>query len=374
MSALSLMLASTTILNAQCACNLSTCNGGVFTEDYNNPAIWTPVLTTPGSMTVASSTMNYVSTPGGNTNRMYASAPSLSVNSLAFYADCKVAVGSGNSPGHYVMAFTTSNADPISGGPPSYTLTNNDGIFIYLLSPNTPGSGTCCTNPYDVTNPWQFVLRAKDGTVLGAPSTGISMVAGVPIYYVRMVRAKCRAYLAVFSDASFTTHIPGSPVCITIPETSTNYNFAQHGVITWGSNYRKLNMKVDNLRVCSYINGCSFIPCRMGNPEDFTYASETYDNEASMQRVYKTDDRSDVLITPNPSTGIVNIGLPSTTEKIKMIVIRDISGRTVFTKSLSDNDDGSTYEIDLREFSNGTYLVEVNSSLKVRNSKLTIEK
>jgi len=251
----------TQIARSQCNCSLSPSSGSILTENYNSNGSWIFTDNSAGTMTIAGGgTMSYGLPAGGAFNKASLSVPGLVANSQAFVAEGSVAINGGNSPGHFIMAFTENNTDPICDQ--AYTPTNNDGIFVSLVKAGgAPASGTCCTNPNQVGAEWQFVLGYKNGNVFNNSLTNnvINMLNPNPFstYYVRLVRRNCRAYLAVYSNSAFTTHIPGSPVCIDIPNTVTNFGFLQQGVYTWASPDRTVAMNVDNIRVSPYTSGCT---------------------------------------------------------------------------------------------------------------------
>lgn len=248
---------------SQCNCTLPQSNGSILTENYNNAGNWVFTNNTQGSMSITGGTMFYNFPPGDNFNKASLAVPGLVANSQSFVAEASVAINpGGNSPGHFIMAFTANAADPLSDQ--NNNATNNDGIFVSLLKEGgVPSSNTCCTIPNAPNNRWQFNLNYKDGFNFNF-TTQNNVINMDPInpfatYYVRLVRINCFAYMAVYSDPTFTTHIQGSPVCISIPNTVTNFGVLQQGVHTWAHQFRTVNMNVDNVMVSPYIGGCDLL-------------------------------------------------------------------------------------------------------------------
>jgi gliding motility-associated-like protein len=149
------------------------------------------------------------------------------------------------------MAFTAGTGDPISSdAADGYSLTANDAIMVYLNYTDTPSSPYCCPDP--AGGKWQLFARAKKGTILGPPSTGISITALDEKYYVRLERITAsQVMLSVFSDPAYTIHLPGSPLNYTIDCSIQGLNTIQQGVITWAGWYRHLTCELDDLHICS---------------------------------------------------------------------------------------------------------------------------
>ena len=156
---------------------------------------------------------------------------------------------SGNGSDATVMALTAGNLNFMSDGGVE---SNQDGIAV------TFGSASPTDNNI---NNWYFCIQEKKGNIRNA-STNIFASASVAHYYVRLERAtQGTAKLSVFSDSTFTTHLPGSPVTFSITSTITGLNIIQHGVNAGGNPNRLINASIDNDLICDniIINECENI-------------------------------------------------------------------------------------------------------------------
>lgn len=241
------------ILQAQC--NL------LLHDDYSDASLWTPVVTTPGSVTISGGVMSYNNLIGGSYNRMYRALPS-TLPDTHWEANCAFKPISGNGPAHYVMAFSAGTPDPLSyDGTAAYALTNEDAIMVYYAYPPTPTSTSCCTSP--ALGPWQLIARSKKGTVLATASTGIPITTLNQYVYVQLIRqSPGMLIMRAFSDNAHTTELPGSPVYYCIDPTITGLNTLHQGVLTWAGYIRQLNAQIDDLDICTgssdttYVQGC----------------------------------------------------------------------------------------------------------------------
>jgi len=93
-------------------------------------------------------------------------------------------------------------------------------------------------------------------------------------------------------------------------------------------------------------------------------ASKSFNPSVSLSS--QNFNKLDVLVYPNPSkSGFVNIVTPNNTPK--KIVLYDIHGRTVITKTLKEN------ILDVSNLSSGVYLLKVNEGERQSITKLVIE-
>lgn len=241
---------------AQCLCTLPANSGTILTESYSSVAGWTFNTQVPPSDLSIGGTASYNNITCSTVDLIYRNVPNLSANASAFVAQAKVTLSSGNAPAAYVMALTENTTDPI-GGNVGYPITNNDGIFVSIIK---KGDAGIFPNPNQPGHEWQFVLQYKDGSALPLPASGNSInmaVSPFTTYYVRLVRIDCRAYMQVSLNSDFTSQLPGSPVCIDIPNTVTGFTTLQHGGISWGNNQRVINMDVDDVLIEPYSSGCT---------------------------------------------------------------------------------------------------------------------
>ncbi len=282
------------------------CSGNVMIEDYNNPATWTYTLSgsSTGTMSVGGSLMNYNNVTGNGCNRMHRPLPTSITGINGVRAECKVTINSGNAPGHYIMAFAKANLDPISICTAPWTLNVNEAIWVSLQAANAPTGCSCCTNP-NGANPWRFYVQSKVQGGMG-PSAFINLPPGTVLpatFYVRLLQHGNNACLSVFSDANFTVHIAGSPVQVPIVTGTSSYNYLHHGVMSWASACRIASMTVDNMRICDYVISCNFRESGIIDPGN---------------------ENQQVLISPNPNSGIFKIKLQDTDAIIEQISISDV--------------------------------------------------
>lgn len=335
-----------------CSCP-NPCVGNVLTEGYDLPGSWTytNIGGSTGSMTVAGSAMNYNDVTGNGCNRMSRPMPTSPVltNATGWRAECKVQIIDGNAPRHYIMAFTRTSEDPLTGCLSPFTLTKNAGIFVTLDSPNTPTNYTCCTVPVDPSNRWRFQIQSRDPFIMGGLGF-INVPSGVlpANYYVRLVVHGTNACLSVFSNPTFTGLI-GSVTVGVIP--SAGYNYLQHGVVPSGAIYRRIKMNVDNMRICDYSSACNF---RYAGSDNFNYTDEI--NHA-------------IIISPNPTSGMADLEIKENLSEIIKIVITDISGREVKSEIFVDKNKA---RIKFDKIKNGIYFVEVFNTLQKYNSKIIV--
>jgi Secretion system C-terminal sorting domain len=350
-----------------CYCNLGTCSGSLVNMNYSNSSIWTPVLNTPNSMGMGWADMRYYQTPGATYNRMLTDISSITPYSHNFITECKLTVTGGSSPGHYVIAITEKDQDPVSSISGSgYPLTNNDALAVVLKKEGSePTSTNCCENPCATTNRWLLHILAKDGATSPVFSTGIPIGCQLPVtYYVRLVRYQCWTYLGVYSNPGFTTHIAGSPVCMTISQNITGLRKLQHGVITWSSNYRRVSMAVDDTRICPYTTGCTPTGCGLTDPGDDQTKQIPLDNDISKDHY--------ISITPNPSSGFFKLNINNADEKITSIAIYDLTGKIYKLIDKVENTKGLL--INGNELKNGMYMVEAYGKTKTWKSKIVIQR
>lgn len=348
-----------------CYCNLGTCSGSLANFDYSNSSLWTPVLTTPNSMGMGWGDMRYYNTPGAVYNRMVAGIPAVTPQSLNLITECTLTITAGNAPGHYVIALTEKDQDPVSVMAIGYPRTNNDALAVVIKKEGAePTSGNCCPNPC-ASERWLLHIMAKDGANSPIFSTGIPVGCQLPLtYYVRLVRSNCWTYLGVYSNATFTSHIAGSPVCMVIPKTIGGFQKLQHGVITWSSAYRKVSMQVDNTRICPYTTGCTPTSCDPIDQGDDQTRQVLLDNNTGKDHI--------MSITPNPSSGIFKLDIANADEPIKSVAIYDLYGRVY--KLIDKVENSQAIFINGNDLKNGTYMVEAYGNTKSWKSQIVIQR
>lgn len=239
------------------------------------------------------------------------------INTLSNFmwkAECRIRISDGNGVSHTFMGFTAGTQCPQGvntttdaavwdcnvGSANSLNInqtTTQDGIFASLIAfgynnnaadtnnqiPNNngdqdfpPPSVQTSTDTVPVNLGWRIYGHAVDGlntsffgtgTPRSSNYTGIippNRSRGIALpntginYYVRLERltaTNCR--ISVFSDATMTQHVPGSPQCFTINSTIVNLNTLQNFAHVSGSKFRRIRGEVDDYRI---FNGCSDAP------------------------------------------------------------------------------------------------------------------
>jgi hypothetical protein len=77
------------------------------------------------------------------------------------------------------------------------------------------------------------------------------------------------------------------------------------------------------------------------------------------------------LVYPNPSTGIFNLRLPNSDQKVR-IVISDLSGKTIAVENINE-DHSEIIRVELRNVARGIYLMQVNNGQETFRTKLMLE-
>lgn len=147
------------------------------------------------------------------------------------------------TPAHTILSLASSTTNCWNTNT-SGTISNVDDVEVYY---------NCALNSNSST--WSLYGRSKDGTTWNTASSGIVIdpVANPgTTYYLRLQRLSAtQGMLSVFSDAGFTTHVAGSPVCFPISSGVTGLNTVQMGAIPQGGYVRYLEATLDNLSICN---------------------------------------------------------------------------------------------------------------------------
>jgi len=244
--------------------------------------------------------------PGEGQKRVYKSLGSTLMSNDVWYAEFDFypqSVGTHvGQPwtGHTLLAITAGNQEPFNDcsnqpctGLPSGT---QDGLIVYFGANSSPNG--------DV---W-MQIRARDNSTEYFSANQIIIPNLTTTYYPRFERlSSTLVQLSVFSDAMRTTHMAGSPVTLTIPNTIDGLNTVQHGNIVRGDYRRELTGTVDNL--CINFNGVSI-------EEELTI-----------------DDY--ISIYPNPSNGQFSISLENN-ENTSIVVFNSV-GKEVLSGDYNNN-------------------------------------
>ena len=79
---------------------------------------------------------------------------------------------------------------------------------------------------------------------------------------------------------------------------------------------------------------------------------------------------SSISLYPNPATNHLTIALPKTIEKVK-VTITDISGKIIYSTAARDT---QKIKVSTRDFSEGVYVVQIQTSDLIGTKKLVVEK
>jgi thiol-disulfide isomerase/thioredoxin len=108
----------------------------------------------------------------------------------------------------------------------------------------------------------------------------------------------------------------------------------------------------------------------MVDPSDMTQLRYSLTNNGFHQGILNNDQERNIHIYPNPSKGILNI--KTNFEDLQQIIIRNALGQTIKEFSTA----GITkeaFQIDLSEFGNGLYFVEVKGNDDVFQTKIILQ-
>jgi hypothetical protein len=86
------------------------------------------------------------------------------------------------------------------------------------------------------------------------------------------------------------------------------------------------------------------------------------------------DKRAAISLFPNPSTGSFTLEFKAIQAQKANLTVVDLTGKVIFTQSLSDLNNGSQQNIELGEVASGVYIVQVQTEKGVYQQKITIVK
>lgn len=121
-----------------------------------------------------------------------------------------------------------------------------DAIWVSLESDN---SGNC--HAAQTNKNWRIVASARDGNGAQTNSTPISITSGASgTYYIRLQRTSAgQAMVSVFTNSNFSSHLSGSPQCLSVSGIVENLDVLSHEVNAQGSCHRVFNGIVDHLKI-----------------------------------------------------------------------------------------------------------------------------
>ena len=84
-----------------------------------------------------------------------------------------------------------------------------------------------------------------------------------------------------------------------------------------------------------------------------------------------SNDNSELFISPNPTSGLINIDITSIKSKNLKLNIIDTFGRSILQKNV-ENIKGNSISLDLSRFENGVYIVQIASNSKNYSEKIIV--
>jgi hypothetical protein len=224
--------------------------GADMTETFDDAAPWTQTGTLVAVDAADSNKLEFLNANNG-TDRRVEKALAATLNDSLWIADFIYRFSAGTAPSHAILAFSSDIGNPNS--------VSADAIYVFHNS--------------DVSNELQ--ISHKDG------QTGFGTVGGyIPIsvnttYYVRLQRtSSTNIRLSIFSDSSRLTHVPSSPINVTIASTISALDVVGAYCNGVGSPTRHLTAYVDTLNI--YNNQATI----SSNFQDGTVFEETDTNES----------------------------------------------------------------------------------------------
>jgi hypothetical protein len=299
------------------------CSNIILSDNFLSATNWVSVGN--GGVNISNGTCNFNNVSGGAYNKVLRDL-NTTLSDSYWNAECDFLLTSANPSGHgtgaVLMALTAGNLDFMWD---LVAETNQDGIAVVLNS----------DNPYDENiNNWKFIIESKKGNIRTYTSTGISASSSISSYYIRLERTSSNmTQLSIYSDASHTIHLQGSPITFGIDASITGLNTIQHGVATAAYAPRQLSATIDNDLICQ----------------------EKVEGITS----YKNNDQ--IIIFPNPSGNYINIKFDElSNETLKKYYIYNLQGAEVRSDMLNQFD-----RINISNLLNGTYIIKFISDNEV---------
>jgi hypothetical protein len=119
----------------------------------------------------------------------------------------------------------------------------------------------------------------------------------------------------------------------------------------------------------NFVSGTVSVMCLLqGTPNNVAVVYEI----ATIVGVDELSDSKDFLVYPNPSKNNIQLNFTNLNEDFNKLTIVDISGKTVLTQSISNNN--ANLNIDVSSLPNGIYTISIISNEQVLHQKITINK
>jgi hypothetical protein len=190
----------------------------------------------------------------------------------------------------------------------------------------------------------------------------------------------------VTNTASFTTEdiIPGgsAQLCVNRPAVFTNTSANQTGWnASWSFGDPALSTSTDLSPTFTYTTvgnntvtltmdsaGCVFVA-----PSKNVQALASTANQCKNVGVNDVTFEQSVVLSPNPSTGLVNVNVSGAEKNVRINIV-NVIGSEVYNFNTTDVTSSFSKQIDLSSLSNGTYLVKVQSAGKTTIKRLIVAK
>lgn len=119
----------------------------------------------------------------------------------------------------------------------------------------------------------------------------------------------------------------------------------------------------------NFVSGKNSVMCLVqGSPSNVVVVYEI----ATTVGVNELSDSKDFLVYPNPTKNNIQIDFTTINEDFKELTILDISGKTVYTQSIGNNN--TNLNVDVSNLSDGIYTISIISNEQVLHQKITISK
>lgn len=319
----------------------ATCKRLVLQEDYSSDANW--YHHGDGSVHINNGVCLLDQVANGSYNRVYKDLQ-VELSDTYWKAEFRYSILSPNpssrGAGAVVLALTADTLPFIAHeSSQGFIETNQDGIGIVLFS----NSHT----DHNINN-WLFLIEDKKGSNRNFDlSKGIYLDALITDYYLRLERiSKNKTQMSVFSDSSFSSHLPGSPVIYPIDSSITDLTMIQHGISTPGSPQRLAHATIDDSFICD--NG----------QQNATFLD------------WKAENHPQLLVYPNPAKDRVVIRNEHYNWHFQKTrySIYTINGAKVLSNQLDENG-----QIDVSDLVTGMYLIQVLGKERTYRARFQIE-
>lgn len=119
----------------------------------------------------------------------------------------------------------------------------------------------------------------------------------------------------------------------------------------------------------NFVSGKVSVMCLLqGTPSNVVVVYEI----ATIVGINELSDSKDFLVYPNPTKNNIQIDFTTINEDFKELTILDISGKTVYTQSIGNNN--TNLNIDVSSLPDGIYTISIRSDKQVLHQKITISK